>query len=93
MQTESRVVLQKAEYDVYSVSDLDKELASLESGNVVVDFINVEYIDSTALGHLIRALKHVRTKDAAAIMTLENVRPRIKRVLEITGLTQIFTLK
>lgn len=93
METRAYVLLQNADYDVYSAEQLERELSVLESGYAVVDFENVAYIDSTALTRLISALKRMRTKNENSTITLTNVKPAIRRLFELTALNKLFTLE
>lgn len=93
METRAYVLLQSADYDVYSAEQLERELSVLESGHAVVDFENVAYIDSTALTRLISALKRMRTKNENSTITLTNVKPAIRRLFELTALNKLFTLE
>lgn len=93
METRAYVLLQNADYDVYSTQQLERELSVLESGYAVVDFQNVTYIDSSALTQLISALKRMRTKNEHSTITLTNVKPSIRRLFELTALNKLFTLE
>ena len=92
MQVENRVVLEREEYDIYDADALDAELRNAEAATIV-DFKNVRYIDSTALGRMIRTLKRLRTSDSDATLVFENVAPSIAHVLAITGLDKLFIVR
>lgn len=55
----------------------------------IVDFTNVKYHDSTALGSLIRALKRLREREPDATVTLINVSKQIYPLFEITRLDEV----
>lgn len=93
MQTESRIVLRRAEYDIYNLALLDEELRALEPGSAAVDFVNVTYIDSTAIGRLIHALKELRLRDPQSTIALENVAPSIRRIFDIAALSNVFVIR
>jgi anti-anti-sigma factor len=57
---------------------------------VRVDLTNVTYADSSALGMLVR-LVEVAT-EVSASLRVENPSPAILRVMQITGLTNLFGL-
>ena len=57
---------------------------------VLLDFENVEFLSSAALGHLIKLRK--RAKAAEAQVILANIRDTIYEVFNITGLDQEFTI-
>ncbi len=56
-----------------------------------IDLSGVTFIDSTALGALISIRNKAEQHGCALI--LEKPDPRVTRVLEVTGLTQIFTIE
>jgi len=56
----------------------------------VVDLLGVTFLDSTALGVLVGALK--RCREAGGDLRLVIAEPRILKVFEITGLTEVFTI-
>jgi anti-sigma B factor antagonist len=93
-QTDSGSVLHVAgEVDVASASILRDALESLpsESPRVVVDLSEVSFLDSTGLGVLVGEWKR-SGEDTSARFCLVVTRPEIKRVLEVTGLTSIFSI-
>src|SRR5690606_6829716 len=58
---------------------------------IVLDFTNVEYLSSAALGKLITLDKKVKT--AAGKLRLCAIRPEIYEVFEITRLNKIFDIR
>jgi anti-sigma B factor antagonist len=89
---ESTVVLQDSEYDVYSRPRLQRELDGINGHACVIDFRQVRYMDSTCLGALISALKRMRVHDGNATMTLVHMNPQLRRIFEITNLSQLFSI-
>ncbi len=86
------VVTVTGEIDVATAPALRERLyAIIERGGsrVVVDLLAVTFIDSTALGVLIGALK--RCREHGTSMHLVVAEARILKVFEITGLTDLFT--
>jgi len=81
------VVVVSGEVDVFTSEELDAALSSaIEEGNhnLVVDLSGVEFLDSTGLGVLVKALKRVREHDGSlAVVATED---RITKVFRITGL-------
>jgi anti-sigma B factor antagonist len=70
-----------------------EELLSLvEAGRkkVVLDFENVEFLSSAALGHLIKLRKRAKAAESKVVLT--NIRDTIFEVFSITGLDQEFTI-
>jgi anti-anti-sigma factor len=58
---------------------------------IVLNFANVEFLSSAALGKLIGFDK--RAKQHAAELILSNIRPEIYEVFAITKLTKLFQIK
>ena len=57
---------------------------------VVLDLLGVTFLDSTALGVLVGALK--RCRELGGELHLVVADPRIMKIFEITGLTNVFTI-
>jgi anti-sigma B factor antagonist len=87
------VVEPKGEIDLYSAPVLKEQLTELvEQGRerLVVNLDGVEFMDSTALGVLIGALK--RCREVGGELALAAPRETIQKVLRITGLDKVFTI-
>jgi anti-sigma B factor antagonist len=87
------VVSATGEIDIATAPGLREQLESTmdrAGGLVVVDLLGVTFIDSTALGVLIGALK--RCQEAGGSMRLVVAEPRVLKVFEITGLTELFSI-
>ncbi len=81
------------ELDMATAGDLREELVRLASGGatqVTVDMADLSFIDSTGLSVLVSALKRLRQQGGQ--MTLRSPGPGTRKVLEITGLTEIFSI-
>jgi len=82
------------EVDVATAPTLRESLEDLvakgDSGAIVVDLVGVTFIDSTGLGVLIGARK--RCADEARQLRIVVDEPRILKVFEITGLTELFSI-
>ena len=88
-----RVVSVSGDIDVATAPALRERLSAQiaeGSSTIVVDLLGVSFLDSTALGVLIGALK--RCREAGGDLTLVIAEPRILKVFEITGLTEVFTI-
>jgi len=93
LDSERHVVAVRGEIDLFTAPDLKATLlGAIESGKsrIVVDLTETTFLDSTALGVLIGAIKRLRARDGA--LTLVNVDPNIAKTFEITGLDQIFVI-
>ena len=87
------VVEASGEVDVYTAPQLDEELTKIvEGGNykLVVDLTKVDFLDSTGLGVLVKALKRVREHDGT--LAIVATTDRITKVFRITGLDSVMTL-
>jgi anti-sigma B factor antagonist len=87
------VVKVQGEVDVSTAPELrERLLAIAEEGKpvVIVDLSDVSFIDSTALGVLVSALKRFRS--GGGDLKLVVTEPHIVKVLEITGLTEVFEI-
>ncbi len=68
------------------------ELALVDATSALrIDLFGVTFMDSTGVA----ALVYIQSKAEAAqqLLILEDLQPQVRRVFEVTGLTQIFTLK
>ena len=70
-----------------ALSRLEKQLLGRE--NIVFDVAGLEHVDSTFLRFLVNLKKHV-AKDRSATVELVGVKPQLRRILEITGLSRSF---
>ena len=77
------------------IQDLGQELFNLvERDNrqkLVLNFTNVEFLSSAALGKLITFEKKARKQGAELVLT--NIRPEIYEVFAITKLNKLFEIK
>lgn len=86
-------VVVSGELDTYSAPKLRAALGDVYEAaakTVVVDLSQLDFIDSTGLGILVGLLK--RCRPAGGDLVVANPRPRIAKILEISGLTQIFDI-
>lgn len=87
------VVSVSGEIDVATAPQLREHLQDrMEAGSstVVVDLLAVTFLDSTALGVLVGALK--RCHEAGGDLRLVIDQPRVLKLFEITGLTDVFSI-
>ncbi len=81
------------ELDMSTASQLRDELVRLASDGatlVTVDLSDLAFIDSTGLSVLITGLKRLRQQGGD--MALRSPTPGTRKVLEITGLTEVFAI-
>lgn len=82
------------EVDVYTGPTLRDRISDLlDSGSreLVVDLARVDFIDSTGLGVLVGALN--RARELGGSLQLVVSQERVLKLLRITGLDQVFTVK
>jgi anti-sigma B factor antagonist len=87
------VISVAGELDLYSSQLLESELSGLQEKNVrsvVVDLTECEFIDSTALGLLVKA--HKQLAAAGTRFSLVATDRNIRRIFEITGLDRVLTI-
>jgi anti-sigma B factor antagonist len=81
------------ELDMSTATQLREELLGLagrEGPQVTVDLSELAFVDSTGLSVLITGLKRIRQQGGD--MALRSPTPSTRRVLEITGLTEVFSV-
>lgn len=81
--------------DPEAIQELGQELFDLveqeDRKKLVLNFSNVEFLSSAALGKLITFEKKSKRRDAELILT--NISPEIFQVFAITNLDKLFTIK
>lgn len=81
------------ELDMSTAAQLRDELTRVASGggrHVTIDLSDLVFIDSTGLSVLITGLKRLR--QGGGDLALRSPNPGTRRVLEITGLTEVFAI-
>lgn len=87
------VVEVSGEVDLFTAPDLKSAITDgIDAGSekVVVDLSKTTFLDSTALGVLIGAVKRLRANGGS--LTIVNTDENIAKTFEITGLDQIFSI-
>jgi anti-sigma B factor antagonist len=88
---ETATVAISGDVDIGSAPGLREQLQRLEARKVVVDLSGVTFIDSTGLGVLVTAIKHA--KESGGQLTLRAPSRSTRKVLEITGLSQLVAIE
>jgi len=82
-------------FDFHSHSDFrsayEKVLASGDVREIVVDFSDVDYLDSSALGMLL--LLREKAEATGKSVLLAGLKGTVKQVLEIANFGKLFTIK
>lgn len=81
------------EVDFYNAGRLGEAMEDLQrsgASTIVVDMARLEFIDSSGLHQLVRALRRQRESDGDVM--LRAPKPSTRRVLDIVGLSEVFTI-
>jgi anti-sigma B factor antagonist len=91
----SWVLRASGEIDVATSPELRRELHQLleRRVSIVVDLRDVSFIDSSGLGVLVGTLKRLRERDPNGTLVLEGLQDPVRKVFDITGLTDLFAIR
>ena len=81
------------EVDLYTAPEFKQKLLDVigQGGReVIVDFSDTTFIDSTTLGVLVGGVKRLRTNDGQLSLVCND--RNITKIFEITGLDRVFTI-
>ena len=87
------VIALAGEVDLYTAPEFKQQLLDVigEGGTeVVVDFSDTTFIDSTTLGVLVGGVKRLRAQDGRLSLVCSD--RNIRKIFEITGLDRVFTI-
>ena len=90
---ESYVIALAGEVDLYTAPEFKQQLLEVigQGGKqVIVDFSNTTFIDSTTLGVLVGGVKRLRTNEGQLALVCSD--RNITKIFEITGLDRVFTI-
>jgi len=90
---DAHVIAVSGEVDIFTAPELKRAIgAAIDGGSraIVVDLTRTRFLDSTALGVLIGAVKRLRLVDGRLVIV--NTEPSTAKTFEITGLDQIFEI-
>jgi anti-sigma B factor antagonist len=91
---ESVKIFLTGEVDIYTSKSLKEWLNTIIDStkkDLIIDFKELNYIDSTGLGILVGALKRIKQYDKNVYIT--NVKDNIKKLFIITGLDKLFIIE
>lgn len=91
---EKHYLFLKGEIDVYTSVNLKNALLPLteqKGREVIVDFSQINYIDSTGLGVFIGALKSTHKHEST--IKLIGMNERVRRLFSITGLDEVMSIE
>jgi anti-sigma B factor antagonist len=90
---DSYVISLAGEVDLYTAPEFKQQLLDVigQGGRqVIVDFTDTTFIDSTTLGVLVGGVKRLRTNEGQ--LSLVSSDRNITKIFEITGLDRVFTI-
>ena len=93
LNSEAYVISLSGEVDLYTAPEFKQQLLDVigQGGKeVVVDFTNTTFIDSTTLGVLVGGVKRLRTNDGQLSLVCSD--RNITKIFEITGLDKVFEI-
>ena len=89
----SYVIALAGEVDLYTAPEFKQQLLEVigqGAKNVVVDFSETTFIDSTTLGVLVGGVKRLRSNEGQLSLVCSD--RNITKIFEITGLDRVFTI-
>ena len=89
----THVISLAGEVDLYTAPELKQELLNAIGGGakeVIVDFTDTTFIDSTTLGVLVGGVKRLRPNGGRLSIVCSD--PNITKIFEITGLDRVFPI-
>ena len=87
------VISLTGEVDLYTAPEFKQQLLEVirqGAKDVVVDFSDTTFIDSTTLGVLVGGVKRLRAQDGRLSLVCSD--RNITKIFEITGLDRVFTI-
>jgi anti-sigma B factor antagonist len=87
------VIALAGEVDLYTAPEFKQQLLDViaKGGKeVIVDFSDTTFIDSTTLGVLVGGIKRLRTNEGQLSLVCSD--RNITKIFEITGLDRVFTI-
>jgi anti-sigma B factor antagonist len=87
------VISLAGEVDLYTAPEFKQQLLEVitQGGrNVIVDFSDTTFIDSTTLGVLVGGVKRLRSSEGQLALVCND--RNITKIFEITGLDRVFTI-
>jgi len=87
------VIALAGEVDLYTAPEFKQQLLDVIGAggkDVVVDFSDTTFIDSTTLGVLVGGVKRLRAQEGRLSLVCSD--RNIRKIFEITGLDRVFTI-
>jgi len=77
----------KVEIDLNNSKTLKKEIQKIDSNNIVLDFSEVSYLDSSGIGVLISIHKDLQSKSGS--LEIINLDKKMKELFDMVGLSKL----
>jgi anti-sigma B factor antagonist len=93
LENNSYVIALAGEVDLYTAPEFKQQLLDVigqGAKEVVIDFSDTTFIDSTTLGVLVGGVKRLRTNGGQLSLVCSD--RNITKIFEITGLDRVFTI-
>ena len=93
LDTDAHVISLSGEVDLYTAPEFKQKLLDViaqGARNVVVDFTETTFIDSTTLGVLVSGVKRLRENEGQLSLVCSD--RNITKIFEITGLDRVFAI-
>jgi anti-sigma B factor antagonist len=87
------VLTLRGEIDVYTAPQLRQAIVDLVDGgatNIIVDMVQVDFLDSTGLGALVEGLRRIQSNDGT--LSIVATQGKILKIFDITGLDKAFAI-
>ncbi len=87
-------VIPEGEIDIYTSTefkDIIVDKTKEKQSDILIDGEKLDYLDSTGLGALISILKMAKKNEKD--IYLENIKPNIRKLFDITDLDKVFIIK
>lgn len=88
------IITPNGDIDIHTADEFRDDVLESFNANkkdLVIDGKNLEYVDSMGLGALIYILKEL--KETEYKIYLQNIKPNIKKLLQITELDKMFIIR
>ena len=87
---DQRILLLHGPLTLETSSQFERAVRSEDAETMILDLSDVPYIDSVGLGSLVTT--YVSHQKLGRCLVLTGVKPRVKRVLEVTNVHQFFMM-
>ncbi len=86
----SFVDLKSKQLDLSTIKTLRNKFKNLSLKNIIIDFHNIEYIDSAVIGFIVELFNEIRNNSGK--FSIKNVNITVYEILEMTNLTKFIKI-